>query len=1234
MIETNATINNFKKVTQPNKTRRYDFYIHPSYTNQALQDIRKKEPRWIAKAHTKYEERIRPTTKETKISKFKYMKILTWNMKSFNTGKIHLKEIMEKIQLNFILLQETRIKNEILGTMYHGYNHISKKDIEGTPGARGMMILWKKHDDLIVSDLNPPYHWLQCVEAKDKSSRLNYIIMNVYLNPTKTQRKAEWPYLIEWISHMEEEYPNHRMIIGGDWNEEKQTIDEQLEFKTARRKEGLGSEPTWFGPIDRQKQLDHFVVSPNFYTTMVRASEQRYSSDHLPVTMAWAAGENKRNVNTKCPKRMVHKLVRGRATHIQTSNYFLPLMEDNDSTLEEFVDKFNEAAWKIAEEQHCVSNEANRKRIQTNLSKETKKAKKRRDALNRQLTENPSPQLQTEYSNANRSFRKLYKLDKAAAITNMQNKMVDSIILGQETDQTWKTLQGLAGTGRKKHEPTPLMDPTTGIISSDDTERAEILHEHYQRLFEDQEKNSKNPSYWYNTTRDDLNSPELEELNQPLSWAEIHEALHRAPYQKSPGKDGIVMEFYKSAIVNDSKDPVEKKKWMKYPRTRLAIVIMKLFTKIWEEEKFPNQWNLAQIVSIPKKPNSSNPNDYRGISLLNTLSKLFTSILARRISRAATKNERLALEQGGFRSLEETTAQAMVLTEVLKMRKQQQLATYATFIDAEKAFDRVPHEGLLRKLELFGIGNKMINMIREIYNTPLFEIKEHSINKTGIIRQGVKQGDPLSPILFILFMNDLPAALQQPTDSIRFSKHTPPINCLMFADDVVLLAANAAEAEQKALIASNWMGKWNMKVNPSKCGMMIINSPNEPSREWKLQGKTIPYTKSYVYLGIHINDELDMEESANFRIEKARKALAAHTNILRSSTIPIYIKIAIVKAVIIPMLTYGTAIWGWSERSRAKSQFVLRQALQRASGCSNYADHRVLSQMLNIPYTYEITIKATIRLILKSYICNTHLQDIWELPVYTTFKQKIIAILKRLDMAKFPIEDQFGNIDKKLNMEKIQTSLDYERLAEVMIWKSLDEKIPARALYAHGNTHKIRELYLQIMKTQPELSKGMEQLTKIRAFDYKTAPWYAARGYINKKYFDICPFCKRDKRETILHIIDQCPQWSTQRIESGILDYPRPQRTYFIAILTGMIKDEEIENEEFWMAAYSNQKKVETGTIRYSERDFLRNISAIAKFLQSIRLRRWKYINQLQRENEPKEPAKKQSSILDFFAKL
>ena len=191
----------------------------------------------------------------------------------------------------------------------------------------------------------------------------------------------------------------------------------------------------------------------------------------------------------------------------------------------------------------------------------------------------------------------------------------------------------------------------------------------------------------------DDNSP----LNRPLSNEEISKTVFASKNNKAPGIDGIVYEVLKNEIS--------------------VSLLTRLFNLCYTSHRIPDIWTQALISPIPKCPQNDPrvPLNYRGISLLSVLSKLYTSALNVRLNAYNEENGIIVNEQNGFRQKRSCLDHIFVLQDTLRIRNQLNSQTFCAFIDFKKAFDLVDRDALLYKLRKIGVKGHFYHAVKALY---------------------------------------------------------------------------------------------------------------------------------------------------------------------------------------------------------------------------------------------------------------------------------------------------------------------------------------------------------------------------------------------------------------------------------------------------------------------------------------------------------------------------------------
>ena len=272
-----------------------------------------------------------------------------------------------------------------------------------------------------------------------------------------------------------------------------------------------------------------------------------------------------------------------------------------------------------------------------------------------------------------------------------------------------------------------------------------------------------------------------------FGMTEVRKCIMGMKNNKAPGIDGLVYEILK----ND----------------QCCRILTELFNSCLRTSLLPTEWLKAVIRPIPKNRTSDLrvPLNYRGISLMPAIGKIYSALLGGRVRRFLEKHEILVNEQNGFQPNRSCVDHIFALDDLLRIRKSTKEETFCSFIDFRKAFDYVDHEYLLYKLWQNGICGSTYRSIKTMYSKPI-----SCVNVNGMltdwfnVNSGVRQGDTLSPTLFALFINELAERVNSAKIGIPVSYEHDQISILLYADDIVLLSTTWEGAQSQLDILSDW----------------------------------------------------------------------------------------------------------------------------------------------------------------------------------------------------------------------------------------------------------------------------------------------------------------------------------------------------------------------------------------------------------------------------------------------
>ena len=270
------------------------------------------------------------------------------------------------------------------------------------------------------------------------------------------------------------------------------------------------------------------------------------------------------------------------------------------------------------------------------------------------------------------------------------------------------------------------------------------------------------------------------------------------------------------------------------------------------------------------------------------------------------------MEQAGFRRGYSTIDHIYTTEQLIEKYNKYQRPLYIAFIDYQKAFDTILHSSIWAALKSQQVEPKYIKVIKYLYNNCSSKIRLESTGPPIPIKRGVRQGDPLSPKIFIAVLEMVISKLNWEKMGINVGGKF--ISHLRFADDIILLSESPEQLETMihSLKSASYAVGLEMNLNKTK---VMTNSQQYPLH---LDQKPLEYVDSYIYLGKQISCKKQSNElEVDRRITNAWKKFWSLKEILKG-TIPINLKKKIMDSCVLPSLTYGCQTWKFTLRVKNK----------------------------------------------------------------------------------------------------------------------------------------------------------------------------------------------------------------------------------------------------------------------------------------------------------------------------
>ena len=407
----------------------------------------------------------------------------------------------------------------------------------------------------------------------------------------------------------------------------------------------------------------------------------------------------------------------------------------------------------------------------------------------------------------------------------------------------------------------------------------------------------------------------MEEDIPGISRDEVGWAIAHLKSDKSPGVDMITAEEIIAA-------------------GDIGIDIMHtLCNKIWQEERFPEDWRRSVIIPIFKKKDKLVCDNYRGISLLCHAEKLMASILLQRIK--PRTEEILSEAQAGFRSNRSTIDQLLSLRLMTEKYIEFGKDLFLCYVDFQKAFDSVWRKGLWQVMRHLGYDCKIIRLLQGLYKDTRSSVRTGSggdLSNWFETLVGVLQGCVLSPLLFNIML-EVVMALGEENQTLGISVSGTVCNNLRFADDISLLADNQEDLQSKADSLQEASSRFGLKISCSKTEVQCM-SRNPAIMNINIAGIKLNQVDQFTYLGGVISSDGSCERDIGRRIGLATGVVSSLSSIWASKELSQQTKIRVYQTLVLSILTYNSETWTLKETDMHRLRVFEMAVLRRICGVS------------------------------------------------------------------------------------------------------------------------------------------------------------------------------------------------------------------------------------------------------------------------------------------------------------
>jgi hypothetical protein len=443
----------------------------------------------------------------------------------------------------------------------------------------------------------------------------------------------------------------------------------------------------------------------------------------------------------------------------------------------------------------------------------------------------------------------------------------------------------------------PLKDGM-GRIVQDHAGMANLLNNFFSSVF---------------TQEDTTNVPEPEGQGSraKLEWIKItekavKEKIKRLRTDAAAGPDGIGPSLLQKLV------------------HEISAPLARIMQRSLDDGDVPADWKTANVTPIFKKGAKSDPGNYRPVSLTAVSCKIMESVLKDEMVKHLEKNKLIRQSQHGFMKNRACVTNLLTFLEKATAEVDSGEAVDVVYLDFAKAFDKVPHARLKKKMAAHGIGGRLLNwIVAWLSNRSQRVVLNGAVSDWAAVLSGVPQGSVLGPLLFLIFINDLDTAVSQEDGLLKF------------ADDTRVARVIRGEADRLGLQQAldrlmDWSNRWGMQFNVKKCKVMHLGRNNTES-EYRMGGKALEKTVEERDLGIQVSNKLKPAAQCAHAARTAQAVLGQISRAFQYRDRSIFVQLY--KQYVRPHLEFSVQAWSpWSAADKELLEKVQRRAVRMVSG--------------------------------------------------------------------------------------------------------------------------------------------------------------------------------------------------------------------------------------------------------------------------------------------------------------
>jgi hypothetical protein len=397
-----------------------------------------------------------------------------------------------------------------------------------------------------------------------------------------------------------------------------------------------------------------------------------------------------------------------------------------------------------------------------------------------------------------------------------------------------------------------------------------------------------------------LSEAHLTDLNKTLDKKDVEQAIGQLGRWKAAGPDGFPAEFYKAF------------------ESELAPFLTAMFRECEENDTLPRSFGEARVILLYKKGDRTSLENWRPISLMNVDEKILTKILTTRLQVGLTSI--ISPMQSGFVQGRSIYDNIWALEHILEAGTDRGDAGAVVFLDQQKAYDRVDHQYLLACLDIFGIRGPWQRWVARIYRSLNTSITVNGFVTTPFqVRQGLRQGDPLSPLLYNIVVEPLLQRFQRSITGLSYGSFT--IRAMAYADDIMVTLADERDGRSLQAALALHQAACNARVNAHKSLALFL-----PQSHFHLPYRIVPWNEPFRYLGAWYKDG---KIAANLHQERLVSQLEQCVEAWRDRAVSVCGRVLLLNTFALSRIWFACHIFHLSSRTISRITHICRTFIWR-----------------------------------------------------------------------------------------------------------------------------------------------------------------------------------------------------------------------------------------------------------------------------------------------------------------